>query len=331
MRLENLLSLVGGDLRSSPAVAQFEAIVLKPHRVRRGDIFVAYDPREIPQALANGAYAVLFEEETPVTDAEAAWIRVASLDDALLRLLRFHLLERSLIAVACDSVTLALAAQMVRDERACIVEGSVREELHRLWELPEGSRVFFEDLPRWHDVFIDAVTIPHTDREIVVMEQTLFETSFILDGEYYERQMISPFFLPRLNRLVAWLKSNGLHYRITGMQGTSHFEPVFVGDDLRVKPFGHGSKVLIFEKDPTLVPQEIAFIGSEAKWAKTLCFVPEEHRDRFPENRSILPYASRQDIINLLKTEPFHFALIGGQDKSLLDETAAERKLHTLF
>ncbi len=331
MRLENVLSLTGGELMNAPDVTQFEQIVLQPTKVKRGDLFVAYDTRDIPQAVANGAYAVMYDGETDVSDGEIAWIRVDRLDSALLRLLRFHLLEKSLHAVACDRITIALAAQMFKDDRVYVLQKSLQEELHRLWELPQGHWVFFPKEPQYDGLFAETASIPPNGERIQILEQTLFETSFILGDAYYERQMLSPFFLPYLARLSAFAKHQDLRLAVGSMHNASHFVPVFVNDDLKVKTFGQGGRVLIFEEDISLMLGEIDFIASEAKWAKIIYLVPHEHRELLPKNDSFLSYRSKQDIIDILKTVPFHFALIGGQDRRLLDTMASQPRPTTLF
>jgi len=331
MRLENLLSLTGATLRSDPAVSRIESIEIDAARIRRGDLFVAFDPRDIPKAVANGAYAVLYEGKEEIIDPEIAWLQAEDLNAALLRLVRFHLLQRSVTPVACDSVTLALAEAMITDARVFVMTGALETSLQRLWEIRKNDWLFFAQDAPYADAVANPASILKADSPVQIIEQTLFETSFILDGEYYERKLISPFFLPYLNRLVPFLKESGIGFSVTGMQGTSHFNPVFVGDDLQVKTFGHGGRVLIFEDDLTLMLREIDFIESEAKWAKIVYFVPESLVDSLPKNASILSYRRQEDIIEQLKRVPFHFALIGGQNRNLLDLAARKPKTPTLF
>jgi len=332
MRLQNLLSLTGATLMSEPAVSQMESIILQPQKIRRGDLFVAYDPAEIEQAVANGAYAVLYEADHPVTDPEIAWLKVDSLDDALVRLLRFHLLEKSLHVVACDDVSLAVAAQMLTDERCYVFNRPLREAYYVLWDLPEESWVFVPERRSCADLFVQVHPLPlHSSIGVEIAEQTLFETSFVLDGTYYDRMQLSPFFLPFLARLYGFAKSHGLEFRVGGMQGSPHFVPVFVNNDLRVKTFGQGGKVLIFEPDLSLLLDEIDFIRAEAKWAKIIYLIPKASAADFGGNDAFLPYESQEDIMYKLKTVPFHFALIGGQDRRLLDTMHARTEPKTLF
>jgi hypothetical protein len=332
MRLQNLLSLTGATLLSDPAVTQIDAVILQPQKVRRGDLFVAYDTAEIPQAVANGAYAVLFEDNYPVSDPEIAWLRVDSVKEALLRLLRFHLLEKALHVVGCDDVSLAVAAQMLKDERCYVMQSDLKAAFYDLWELPEQSWVFVPARKQYEDLFVQLHSLPqHVAVDIDIAEQTLFETSFVLDNVYYDRMQLSPFFLPYLTRVYSFAKNNGLDFQVGGMQGSTHFVPVFVGNDLRAKTFGQGGKVLIFEPDLSLLLEEIDFIRTEAKWAKIVYLLPTASAGKFGRNDVFLPYETQEDIMQILKTVPFHFALIGGQDRHLLDVVHTRNEPQTLF
>jgi len=332
MRLQNLLSLTGATLMSEPAISQIESIILQPQKIRRGDLFIAYSHSGIDEAVTNGAYAVLYEGDCTITDPEIAWLKADSLDEALIRLLRFHLLEKSLQVVSCDDVSLAVAAQMLTDERCYVLDGTVRESFYELWDLPEQSWVFVPERRSCADLFVQVHSLPpHSGVSAEIAEQTLFETSFVLDGTYFDRMQLSPFFLPFLVRLYGFAKSHGLAFRVGGMQGSPHFVPVFVNNDLRVKTFGQGGKVLIFEPDLSLLLDEIDFIRAEAKWAKIIYLVPKESVARFGDNDAFLPYESQEDIMDKLKTVPFHFALIGGQDRRLLETMHARTEPKTLF
>lgn len=317
---------------SNPAVTQIETIVFNPKKIRRGDLFVAVDPSQISEAVAAGAYAVLYEGNVDVSDTEIAWLKTDSIEYALLRLLRFHLLEKSLNAVSCDAITLAVAAQMMTDERCYVLEGSVTNAFDDLWQLAEGSWVFVGDEAKWEDLFVNVLPLPReASLRADIAEQTLFETSFVLDGVFYDRMPLSPFFLPYLAPLYAFAKAKALDFRVCGMQGSEHFVPVFVSDDLQVKTFGQGGKVLVFEPDISLLLREIEFIRSEAKWARIVYLVPQSLRLNIPANVNVLPYDSQEDIMHLLKTTAFHFALVGGQDKSFLEHATMRNAAPTLF
>jgi ferrochelatase len=127
MRLENILALTKGTLYSNPNVTLFENLVFDVSKVKRGSLFAAYNPSDIQEALANGAYGILFDKPTQMGDSEVAWIKVASIDEALKRLLRFYLLEKELLVYACDPITLHLALAVSTTSNFCPVEGTVEQ------------------------------------------------------------------------------------------------------------------------------------------------------------------------------------------------------------
>ena len=94
MRLENVLALTNATVINDPFVKQFINIVLDVNRVKRGDLFIAFNELEIDAAIFNGAYGVLFDKPTQISDSEIAWIKVKNLEDALQRLVRFRLIEK---------------------------------------------------------------------------------------------------------------------------------------------------------------------------------------------------------------------------------------------
>ena len=89
--------------------------------------------------------------------------------------------------------------------------------------------------------------------------------------------------------------------------------------------------MLIFEPDLSLLLEEIDFIRTEAKWAKIIYLLPKSSAAKFGENDAFLPYESQEDIMHILKSVPFHFALIGGQDRRLLDTVHTRNEPQTLF
>ena len=97
MRLENILALTKGTLYSNPNVTLFENLVFDVSKVKRGSLFAAYNPRDIQEALANGAYGILFYKPTQMGDSDVACIKVDSIDEAVHRLLRVYLLEKELL------------------------------------------------------------------------------------------------------------------------------------------------------------------------------------------------------------------------------------------
>jgi len=330
MRLENFLALTHAKLENEPCVNSFENTVFEAHRVKRGDIFFAYNEEDIALAVSNGAYGIVFDKPTQISDEEIAWIRVNNIDEALKRLLRFKMIEKEVVAYECNEIILKLALQVITQTNFIVVYGDIKTVFKSLWNIEDRSTLLFCPALNSKDMFTNVKTLSKIAIEpIEIMEQTLFETSFIYDNIFYERQLISPFFIPYLAELLHLFKSLKINFRLRKFTPIEHFEAVFTNKNFEIKEFGTSDKVLIFEKNTTLIDSEITFLHSRAPWAKIICLVPSSAQQLEDEN--IYSYKNQKEIIPILKDNSFHFALIVGVDKSILSRTASYQTQPTLF
>ena len=275
MRLENILALTHGKLVNEPFVKIFDNIVFDAKSVKRGDLFIAFDDEMIDDAILNGAYGIMFDKPTQISDTEIAWIKVNECEDALKRLLRFKLIEKDISVYECNEIVLKLALQVITEPNFIAVNGDIKSIHKQLWDLESNSTLLFCPALSDKNMFTDIKQLPKTGVDsITIMEQTLFETSFIYDNTFYERQLISPFFMPYLEELLHLYKTLKVNYRLRKFTPIEHFEAVFTNKNFEIKEFGASDKVLIFEPNSSLIDSEITFMQRNASWAKTIYIIP---------------------------------------------------------
>jgi len=324
MRLENFLALTQASLLNEPCIYSFENTVFEASKVKRGDLFFAFEHDDIPLAVQNGAYGIVFEENADITDSEIAWIRTDSLEGALKKLLRFKMIEKEIVAYECNEIVLKLSMQVMTETNFLPLMGDLRSLFKSLWDIQNRSIVLF--CPALSDPAIFATIKQMPKRPfapIDIMEQTLFETSFIYDDIFYERQLISPFFISYLEELLHFFKTAKINYKLKKFTPIEHFEAVFTNKKLEVKNFGTSDKVLIFEPNVSLIDSQILFLKRHASWAKIIFILPSHTEQNGSEN--VFGYKNEKDIINILKSNSFHFALIAGVDKSILNKPLSKQ------
>lgn len=324
MRLENLLALTGATLANEPCVNSFENIIFDASRLKRGDLYIAFDNLEIELAVANGAYGIIYDEQIDIIDEEIAWIKVKDVREALDKLLRFRLIESDIVAYECDEIVLKLAKQIPTDSNFLVLNTDIKKIFKQLWEIENRSTVLF--CPDIHNknIFTNIKTINSASKEhIDIIEQTLFETSFIYNNKYYERQLISPFFMPYLEELLHLYSSLHINYRLRKFSSIDNFEAIFTNKNLEIKDFGASDKVLIFEKNSSLIHKEIEFLQRNASWANIIYIIPS--KIDINNNTNIFKYENNEEILDILKKNKFHFALVTGVDKSILNNTSVKQ------
>ncbi|DAB31020.1 MAG TPA: hypothetical protein CFH84_00855 [Sulfurimonas sp. UBA12504] len=327
MRLENVLALTNAQLINSPFVKSFENIIFEAKLVKRGDLFLAFDESEIESAIFNGAYGIIFSKPVQISDSEIAWIQVQNIEDALKRLLRFRLIEKEVTTYMCNEVILKLAFQVITEPNFIVVNADIQTLSKILWHCEKKSTLLFCPALSSSDIFTDIKQMPtNFSHKISIIEQTLFETSFIYDDIFYERQLLSPFFIPYLEELLHLFKTLQINYRLKKFTPIEHFQAVFTNKNFEIKEFGTSDKVLIFEKNATLVTSEIIFLQENATWAKIICLIPNSMCEIFDNNTNIFTYTNEKEILEILKQKKFHFAFVAGADKSILSHTYVTHK-----
>jgi len=329
MRLENVLALTHGKLVNSPFINDFVDIIFEVRAVKRGDLFIAFNEDDIEMAIFNGAYGVIFDKPTQISDSEIAWIQVNNNEDALKRLLRFRLIEKNIIVYECDEITLKLAQQIITEPTFIVMQGNMKNIAKILWHIVDGTTILFSPSLNDRNIFTDTKILPHTNvNTIRIIEHTLFETSFIYDNIFYERQIISPFFIPYLQKILNLLKLLKINYRLKKFTSIENFEPIFINNNFEIKEFGTSDKVLIFENNNNLIEKEIKFLKQNANWAKIIYVFPKNHTYKL--NSSIFTYKNNLEVIQILKNNNFNFALILGINKSILDNLYVRQAQLTL-
>ena len=319
MRLENVLALTHAKLINKPIVNNFENIVFEARYIKRGDLFLAFHDEEIESAIANGAYGIIFSKPVQMSDSEIAWMQVQNIEDALKRLLRFRLIEKKVTTYTCDAITQKLALQIITEPNFIVLKSDLQDISKMLWDIEEKSTLLFCPDLCSSDIFTDIKELPKEISErINIVEKTLFESSFIYKDIFHERQFISAFFIPYLEKLLQLFETLQVNYRLRKFAAIEHFQAVFINKNLEIKEFGASDKVLIFEKNSEYVLEEMEFLEKNAPWAKIIMILPMGSTINSKESHKIYHYRDEKEIFALLKKHEFHFALIAGVDKSIL-------------
>ena len=326
MRLVNVLALTNAQLINDPFVSSFTNIVFEAKSVKRGDLFIAFDEDSIEEAILNGAYGIVFDKPTQISDNEIAWIKVKDIENALKKLLRFKLIEKETLNYSCDEITLQLALQINSDSKLIIINKDLRTIAQTLWNIELKSITLFSKSFQDIDIFTDINSIPLSNKEYIkIVEKTLFETSFIYDKKYYEREFISPLFISNLNNLINLYKILNIDFRLKKFTMLNNFEVTFINGKFEIKEFGSTDKVLIFEKNLDLITQEILFLRKNSSWAKTIYILPSSYLCE--DDSNIYRYKNTHEIIPLLKKHFFNFALVVGIDKKIIAQPITSTQL----
>jgi len=272
MRLESVLAATGGRLLGEPCVTRFDEPTLSLKKVERGTLYLAKDPETIPEALKRGAYGILAEKIPAILDDEIAWIEVDSLADALPRLLRLWLMEHPRRFYRVDPTLLSYLSILSYDHGVVTLEGSFERMSETVLSSHPDQRLFCANT-----LFLDRMGVsyetpdPHP-KEATILGSTLFETTAVLEGRFYERLPVPPCTFDPFARALALLDEIGAHYTLNHLRPVPAFDPLFLTQEGGEAPFGATQRVAVLA-DPLPECGCVEAFG-RAAWLPNRIFLP---------------------------------------------------------
>jgi len=95
MKIEDILNLTEGVLINNPKVQAIKSATVFYSKVDHGDLFFSSNQEEIDQAIKNGAYAIVYDDENIIRkDDEIAWIKVSDIQLAAFKLIRYVVIKK---------------------------------------------------------------------------------------------------------------------------------------------------------------------------------------------------------------------------------------------
>jgi len=95
MKIEDIVNLTEGTLTNTPKVQAIEGASVYYSKIEHGDLFFSSNQEEIDQAIDNGAYAIVYADDSIVKkDDEIAWIKVSDLQLAAFKLIRYVIIKK---------------------------------------------------------------------------------------------------------------------------------------------------------------------------------------------------------------------------------------------
>ena len=320
MKIENFVRIIDGRLRTTPPIDAFASITLESSRVSHGDLFIdTTASRElIHQALEKGAYAIVTTLPFANEDEECAWIEVTSIEQILIKLLRYTITQKSLDILLLSPVQESLL-EMIQTPRSI---KRLRNDLFGIVKTILGAKEeerFCLSNPTLAQHIAPASKSVETTLHVKpnVMAKGLFLSSFGHNERYYTEQKIPSLFVEELLCLLGFCDTHEITYSLEHLGFCEHFYPQFITHALCKKEFGSSDKALIFEPSPSLVPSLIAYLQSQVDSAHLILCLPKTFHETLDFNGRTILFESIEELAILGDTS-FQYALILG-DKEMFE------------
>jgi len=325
MKIEDILNLTEGILTNSPEVQAIESATVFVSKVDQGDLFFSSNQAEIDQAIANGAYAIVYDDENIIrNDEEIAWIKVSNLQLAAFKLIRYVVIQKEakfflLTAHECTFIKMI----NIHKNNIIFIASDWRKAFEQI--LNSEGKLFVGTEKEMMELIKPDVEKITKEVEGYLVSDTLFKTSFKVGGFVYQEKELIPFHLEYLLRAIDFCQNQDLPFDIEKIRYTKHFLPVFIDAKLRSTQASKSDRVVIFTDNTLDITKAREYVMQSNMWVKSVVMTPP--KTKVPGIDHPHWFESEEEVRELLKNIHFNYAFILNANKGILNTIKEEYSL----
>jgi ferrochelatase len=322
MKIEDLLNLTSGKIISEPTITAINSVTVYPSKVDEGDLFISNNSDDIAKALENGAYAIIFSDKSiKMIDNEVAWIQVDDIQKAAFKLIRYVLISREASFYLYSEHELSFMRMIVTQKSNLeILPNDWRKMFEKI--LNSDAKMFIGTDSELMKLIKPDVSILNKEASCEIITDTLFRTTFKINGYIYQEKEIAPFHVDYLQRVVEFCDKHHLPYNLDRVKYTKHFVPVFIDGFLNVMKPSKSDKVAIFTDNLSDIYKAREYVRYNGAWVKTIVLTPPKTKVDGIDRPNW--YESVDEARDILKNAYFNYAFVYALDRNMLPKIKEE-------
>jgi len=321
MKIKDIVNLTAGELLSNPTIDAIKFTTLYLSKVSLGSLFISNSNQEIQEAVAKGAYAIIFSNEyIEIFDREVAWIKVDNIKSATIKIIRYLLIEKDTTLYLLNSLEFSLLdlillkkikIELISGEWKSVCEKILNSKNQIL--VGTDSYIFNRIKPDINRLFGSV--------ELNILHRSFLKTTFKFENIVYFEKDITPFHLIYLQRVLHFCKENCLSFNLEKLKYTKHFTPVYIDRFLNISRASESDRVVIFIDTIKEIERAKEYLKEFSPWARYIVLAPLEIGVDF---NNIIRYRDKNEAQSILKSYLYNYAFVYGLDKSILNRKRRE-------
>ncbi len=260
MQISALTDIVEGKLQNNPAISFITQVHTELAKVNEGDAFFALENKDIPQAIEQGAFAIIYENEIQITDNEIAWIQTDNIEKSIANVLRYKLIEYNNGYILTNRLFLYFLNIFKSKELSSVIvlDQGISRNFERLNNLKENKLIFSTDSSLLHNITAEVLTLEDKKFELQNLTiHSLFETSFSYKERFFDKIKLPRVYVDYLLQVLELFE-----YKLD-LKKLNHFnlfKPIFINKSNQIAPFGQTNRFILATLDDEIAKKEIEFL-----------------------------------------------------------------------
>ncbi len=312
MKISSIIDIVDGEKLNSPSISYIYSIKTEARKIKQGDLFIAKNIEDIPQAIENGAFAILIDTNTSIIDFEIAWIKVNNLYEALIKLIRFKLSHFDLNVFYSDTITFNYI-QILKNSlntQIKLIENCLDNFLLILEDIENENILIFENQELMNKLYPKNQEIQVLDFKYEnLVEHTIFESSFTYTELFFSKIRVPSLYINEFLTAYNFLEEEK---DLSKLKNSTLLKPIFVDRFLNQVEIGKSNKFILIQNNPILLEKEITYLKQKYKYGKTI-FITSKYINNFFAKQNIIENINK--LKEFLIQSEFNAAYIIGYTK----------------
>jgi len=325
MKIEDIINLTEGVLTNTPQVQAIGAATVYQSKVEHGDLFFSSNQEEIDLAIKNGAYAIVYDDDSIVrNDDEIAWIKVSDIQLAAYKLIRYVVIKKEAVFYLLSEHELTFLKLIIKHKgNVSFIADDWRKAFEQI--LNSDASLYVGTNKELMQLIKPDVPLLNREVDGYLVSDTLFKSTYKVDGFLYQERELIPFHLEFLLRAVDFCNVHDIAYTMDRIKYTKHFLPVFIDAKLRSTSASKSDKVAIFTDNTADITRAREYVMRSNMWVKSVVFTPP--KTKVPGIDHPHWFKTEEEVRDLLKNTHYNYAFILNADKSILNTIKEEYSL----
>jgi ferrochelatase len=279
MTISSVVDIVGGVLQNTPSISFITQIHTDYHKIKDGDMFISNNISHIKEAVSKGAFLIIYDDQhITILDNEIAWVKVDSVELALIKLARYHIDIKNIIGVYCDSISYEyLKLLSYSNCEILFLSGNIFEDFDliinkTITTIYSKNKNYLNNIePSYMTYLLEDIKIDN------IMQHSIFKTSFRYKGRYFYKVNIPLVYIKYF--LNAYDKKADYDFDLKKLANIPLFNPIFIDRGLNIVSFGESNKFILSNIDPYIYNIEIDYLKTKYHYGKIkiIDFINQEH------------------------------------------------------
>ncbi len=325
MKIEDIINLTEGVLTNTPQVQAIGAATVYQSKVEHGDLFFSSNQEEIDLAIKKGAYAIVYDDDSIVrNDDEIAWIKVSDIQLAAYKLIRYVVIKKEAVFYLLSEHELTFLKLIIKHKgNVSFIADDWRKAFEQI--LNSDASLYVGTNKELMQLIKPDVPLLNREVDGYLVSDTLFKSTYKVDGFLYQERELIPFHLEFLLRAVDFCNVHDIAYTMDRIKYTKHFLPVFIDAKLRSTSASKSDKVAIFTDNTADITRAREYVMRSNMWVKSVVFTPP--KTKVPGIDHPHWFKTEEEVRDLLKNTHYNYAFILNADKSILNTIKEEYSL----